>query len=146
MTKSDIEQKAFGLYQSGKFHCAEAIATVIVEAYAGEPYPGVTKAAAGFCGGIGRSHKETCGALTGGVIAIGQLYGRTAPGGDIEDAAALSAEFRQRFTDRFGSSTCEVLLQGFDERGDAEGCYKLTGAAAGLLSELLDERADLIGD
>lgn len=146
MAKSDIEQKAYDLYQSGRFHCAESIAAVIVEAYAGKPDSDVTKAAAGFLGGIGRSHQETCGALTGGIIAIGQLYGRAKPGEDIEDAAALSAEFRRRFIDRFGCSTCEVLLQGFREQGDIEGCYKLTAAAAGLLSELLEERIGISGE
>ncbi len=138
MKKSDIEQKAFDLYQSGKFHCAEAIAAAIVEAYTGETESEVMKAAAGFCGGIGRSHQETCGALTGGIIAIGYLHGRSKPGEDIETAAALSAEFRGRFVEQFGCSTCEDLLAGFREQGDTEGCYKLTAAAAGLLSELLD--------
>ena len=139
MTKSDIEQKAFDLYQSGKFHCAESIASVIVEAYTGRSGPEVSKAAAGFMGGMGRSHQETCGALTGGIIAIGCLYGRTRPGEDIDEVAALAAEFRSRFMDKFGSTTCETLLDGFSQQVEG-GCYQLTATAAGLLCQLLEEK------
>jgi C_GCAxxG_C_C family probable redox protein len=69
MTKKDIEQKTFMYFHSG-FNCAESILKSFVELYNKEPDPGITKFASGFGGGIGGSHCETCGALTGGIIAL----------------------------------------------------------------------------
>jgi hypothetical protein len=36
--------------------------------------------ACAFGGGVGLSRQEMCGALSGGVLLIGLLYGRTHPG------------------------------------------------------------------
>lgn len=78
MTKKDIEQKTFMNYQSG-FHCAEAILKTFVELYSKEPYPDITKYASGFGAGICGSNYEACGALTGGIVALGWLFGRKNP-------------------------------------------------------------------
>ncbi len=74
MKRKDIEQKAFQNFSSG-FHCAEAILKTFVELFSKEPDPSITRFASGFGGGIGASCCETCGALTGGIIAIGCLFG-----------------------------------------------------------------------
>lgn len=69
--------------------------------------------AGGFGGGIGGSHCELCGAVSGGVMVL-SLLNPHSEGGDIEAKKyvySLAKEFRQRFADSFGGLTrCGELL------------------------------------
>ena len=138
MLKEKAKERAFGYFQSG-FHCAESISKAIVELHGNESNSEVQRFTSGFIGGIGSTHEDVCGALTGGIVAIGCLHGRTKPGQDNQVVKKLAAEFRGRFVEEFGSSNCQVLLEGLSERGDNFDCKRLTAVAAGLLSELLAE-------
>jgi len=138
MDKKQIEQQAFDLFNGG-FNCAEAISTVIVEWRVSGRAAYITKAATAFGGGIGGSKCENCGALTGGVIALGWLYGRTEPGADKQDAYALATEFRNKFLDAFGSTQCKVILEAFGQQENLLKCKRMTGAAAGILFDILSE-------
>jgi C_GCAxxG_C_C family probable redox protein len=139
MTREDVERKAFDYFVSG-YHCAEAISRAIVERYAEEPSSEVPKVASGFLGGIGATHQDVCGALTGGIIAIGYLFGRMEPGEDIQEARELASTFRSRFIEEFGSTNCSALLDRLGEQEKGLKCKRLTATAAGLLSELLREK------
>ena len=76
--KGTIQENAFQYFISG-LHCAESIARAILEHY-GEFYnPEWIKAASAFQGGIGKCKQDVCGALTGGVVALGILKGRNDP-------------------------------------------------------------------
>ena len=69
------------------------------------------KIAASFGGGMARTGKS-CGAVTGGLMALGLKYGFTTPGG--KDATyGIAQEFMRRFEERQGSLTCRDLI-GFD--------------------------------
>lgn len=138
MLREKVEKRAFDYFQSG-FHCAESISKAIVELHGKGSDNEVQRFTAGFMGGIGGTHEDVCGALTGGVVAIGCLHGRTEPYQDIQVVRKLAAEFKGRFIKEFGSSNCQVILEGLDERGDDFDCKRLTAVAAGLLSELLTE-------
>lgn len=55
---------------------------------------------------------NTCGAVTGGLMALGLKFGHTEPEG--KDATyRISLEFMRRFEERNGSLACKELL-GFD--------------------------------
>jgi C_GCAxxG_C_C family probable redox protein len=108
-----------------------------VELHGKESNSEVQRFTTGFVGGIGGTHEDVCGALTGGIVAISFLHGRTEPGQDIQVAKKLAVEFRGRFIEEFGSSNCQVILDGLSARGDGFDCKRLTAVAAGLLSELL---------
>ena len=138
MTRKDIEQKTFMYFHSG-FNCAEAVLKTFAELYSKEPYTGVTKFATGFGGGIGGSHCETCGALTGGIIALGCLYGRKDPGDDKQKVYSLSAEFRNQFLKNFGSTNCQKILDMMEKQDIKMDCKKLTAEAAGVLYEILQK-------
>lgn len=140
MSKEQAKEKAFEYFSSG-FHCAEAISKAIVELYGDEPDGSeVQRFAAGFMGGIGGTHEDACGALTGGIVAIGCLRGKREAGQDNQEIKGLASEFRSRFVKEFGSSNCRVILEELSGREDGFDCKKLTAVAAGLLSELLMER------
>jgi C_GCAxxG_C_C family probable redox protein len=136
MTQNDIEQKAFQYYHSG-FNCAEAILKAFVDLYGKKPDLEITKTATGFGGGIGASQCETCGALTGGIIAIGWLFGRRDPCDDKQKAFSLSSEFRARFMKKFGATQCKTILDVLGDQENKLKCKKLTAAAAGMLYEIL---------
>ena len=138
MEKKEIEQKAFDLFQNG-FNCAEAVSAAIVEWHGSAPVEYATRSATAFGGGIGGTKCETCGALTGGVLALGWLFGRTTPGADKQDAYAFAAEFRNKFIDSFGSTQCKVILDAFGKQENLLECKRMTAAAAGMLFDLLQE-------
>jgi C_GCAxxG_C_C family probable redox protein len=73
------------------------------------------KLATGFGAGMAR-RQEVCGAVTGGIMAIGLKHGR---GPDNESPAAertyfLVGKFMERFAAKHGSCLCRVLLDGCD--------------------------------
>ena len=138
MENKEIRKKVYGHYESG-FHCAEVITKTVLEMFSQKAHPEATKAASVFGGGIGGSTEELCGAFTGGVIALGYLLGRDAPGDNMRDAGALVKEFKSRFVNQFGSLNCRKLLFGFDEQENPLGCVKLTAETSVILSNLLNQ-------
>ncbi|MCK5148649.1 C_GCAxxG_C_C family protein [bacterium] len=135
MTKELIEKKTFDCFQSG-YCCSESICKIITEHF-GKPPADIAKATSAFCGGIGGSHKDLCGALTGGFIAIGWLFGRTAPGQDNTPTNRLTTEYQHAFVRQFGSANCEVLLDSLGEQTDGLKCKNLTAKAAGILYDAI---------
>ena len=95
------------------------------------------------CFGGGMYMGETCGAVTGALMAIGLLCE------DDAEAARLTREFQARFTEKYGSTMCRDLL-GYDfadpaqaEQARASGklldfCPQVVMDAADLLAEVLD--------
>jgi len=138
MKKKDIEQKTFAYFHSG-FNCAESILKTFMELYRKEPDPNMTKFASGFGGGIGGSHCETCGALTGGIIAISWLFGRTDPIDDKQKVYSLSAEFRNQFLKKFNSTNCQKILDMMEKQNIKLDCKEFTAEAAGILYEILQK-------
>ncbi len=79
-------------------------------------YPYITELAAGFGGGIG-GEQDVCGAITGGVIAIGYREGQRG-GNQMEIARAARPAVRdvyEGFRERFGAVDCRSLI-GYDYR------------------------------
>jgi arsenite methyltransferase len=138
MENKEIRKKVYGHYESG-FHCAEVITKTVLDMFSGKPHPEATKAASVFGGGIGGSTEELCGAFTGGVIALGYLLGREAPGDNMRDAGALVKEFKSRFQTQFGTLKCRDLMFGFDEQEGHLGCVKLTAETSVILANLLNQ-------
>jgi C_GCAxxG_C_C family probable redox protein len=70
------------------------------------------KMACGFGGGIARK-QEVCGAVTGGIMALGIAHGR----GEKEDREVMSANYKEinelmdKFEKKHGSYMCRCLLE-----------------------------------
>ena len=135
---AEIEQQAFDAYQSG-YHCAEVIAKIITAEFSEHPATGIPQVASGFGGGMGRTLGDACGILTGGIIALGYLYGRKAPDANINMVFQLTAEWRRRFEEKIGTTQCPVILKNLGEQENAIKCKKLTAEMAGILAELVKE-------
>jgi C_GCAxxG_C_C family probable redox protein len=62
-----------------------------------------------FAGGVG--HATMCGAVSGGLAALGLAYGRRHPTEKRRDQAGeIAQEFLCQFKSRFGSEVCGVLI------------------------------------
>ena len=89
---------------------------------------------------MGRTKEEVCGALAGGVLALGFLTGRSVPGDSWDEAAQAAAELRQRFIAKFGTTRCRDLLEAFGPQENMDRCQRLSGETAGMLAALIEER------
>ena len=136
--RQQVEEQAFR-YHDGGYHCAEAISKAIMESYCAEQLSGIPQAATPFGGGVGRTHEGMCGALSGALIGLGLVFGRSQPGPpDWAETAGLAAELRQAFIDEMGTTNCAVILQAFGEQTNMMKCKKLSGKTAGLAAEIIE--------
>ena len=63
----------------------------------------------GFCGGMSRT-AGLCGALVGGIMALGVLYGRNSSADSPKKIYALTERLVRDFEKQFGSRNCSDLL------------------------------------
>ncbi|MBG0775532.1 MAG: C_GCAxxG_C_C family protein [Desulfovibrionaceae bacterium] len=141
----------------GRLFCAESVLLAVCRA-AGVESPLVPGIATGLCSGIART-RHTCGALTGGVLALGALTGRSEPGGDFERCFALVQEFEEAFRTKWGGTNCFELVGvdfavpedqlRFREDGLIKGCMDMVEWTVDTLVDMLclgDEDRDTPGD
>ncbi len=125
-------------YRNGDFLCSEAIVYTINELL-DEPLPmEIVKLASGLPVGIGGSGCS-CGAVTGGVMALGLALGRTEPRGKCPDVLPASKELHDWFKENHTSVCCRVLIKDykFGSQDHLEQCIKFTEEVAGKTMELI---------
>lgn len=107
-----IRQRAFNLMSTDRMMCSEAVFSVLNQGLGGGLPPNVAmKVASGFPEGIGGSGC-TCGALTGGVMALGLFLSQSDSNlADRRRAMAASGRLYHGFKSRFGSTCCRVLIK-----------------------------------
>jgi len=109
---SKESEKAVYYFNNG-YCCAESVLLSIAESK-GIESPLIPKIATGFCGGM--SHTDgTCGALTGGILAISMVNGR-----------AQTSDDRN-----LPETQVQHLVALFKEKYATTQCYKLTGCDLG---------------
>ena len=102
--------KAAELFLSG-YNCAQAVAVAFTDV-TGLTEQQAAKMASAFGGGMGRM-REVCGAVSGMLMVLSQLYGYDTPGDDISkkrlygEVQALAAGFRAEN----GSIICREILK-----------------------------------
>ena len=139
MKEHTIEQQTFEYYQSG-FNCAEALTKSVIEAFSNEPGPDIPQVASAFCGGVGATKEELCGALSAGILVIGFFSGRKHPTEDLQDAKTLASELRNQFIKQYGTTKCQTLLEKLGPQENKMKCKKLTANVSGMVSRLLLEK------
>ena len=124
------------------YGCAEAFVAAVGEALWGEVDPAVQRIATGFSGGVGGTHEELCGGVSGAAIVAGLVYGRTtADEAQMIRCKRVVATHRDCFLARFGTTTCQELRDaefGADERNP---CSALIGPSAAILLDILRDEA-----
>ena len=139
-----VATEALNAFKAG-YHCAESVSLAVVRHFGDPDFS--PRIATAFGAGIGRTMTELCGAFTGGVIAIGVLFGRDNPGDPLwkDQVAPLTAQWRELFLQEFKTLSCPTLLVRFGEQDDFMDCKSLASRAAGLLAELIVSHQDNSG-
>lgn len=138
ITPAQARARAEELYRSGQFLCSEAVFLVANE-FLGRPVRDeMVRLASGFPLGMGNAGCS-CGALTGGVMALGLRYGRTRAGAAMPGMLEASRELHDRFLNRRGSACCRVLIApfAFGSPEHLAQCVTITGEVAADVIELL---------
>ncbi|ABW65989.1 C-GCAxxG-C-C family protein [Desulfosudis oleivorans] len=119
----------------------------------------VFRAATGLADGVGLTGEGHCGAISGGVLAIGYLFGRKKKDfGDmfkLVEANLLSKKLLDRFMEKYGTCRCADLQTAFFgrffnlldpndlnaamEAGMLERCSTLAGEVARMTTEIILE-------
>jgi C_GCAxxG_C_C family probable redox protein len=137
------------LFSSG-LYCAESVLLAISEAYdiKSELIP---KIATGFCSGMGRTGGQ-CGALSGGIMGISLMTGRSSGDASVEATYARVKKIRGMFEEKFGETGCAALLdldldtedgqRIFLEDNLFEKCLSYTEEATRMAIALIEEGDD----
>ncbi len=141
-------KKAQELFSSG-FFCAESVfKSVALEN--GLDSAMLTAISTGFCGGMSR-HAEMCGAVTGGIMGLGLVFGRNTVEDSTQICYAAVTEFFKAFKDLHGSLNCKDLI-GYDlgvaeelekfrnENPGYEKCARFSMDAASMVQEIIDRK------
>jgi C_GCAxxG_C_C family probable redox protein len=138
--------KAVEIFKEG-LSCSQAVLGAFCERF-GLDKNLAYKISSGFGGGMHLD--QTCGAVTGAIMAIGLKYGRTRA--DDVDAKMKTIEmvneFAKKFKQRHGSIGCTALLgcnvstpEGFEEAKKKDAfkqlCPEFVKSAAEILEEIL---------
>lgn len=102
-----------------------------------------------FGAGIGRTSR-ICGALAGGIIAVGYVLGRRDNSEDKTEAYQIAAELSDKFEEEFGATSCEEIsgidwsseesVKDYKERVHFETCHKVVEFVCEYLNDKLKER------
>lgn len=123
-TAGNCAEKAGTLFDGG-YNCAQAV----LQATTGRSDPELLAMAEAFGGGIGKSGC-LCGAVTGGVMALG-LLGKGRRNGELV----------ARFREQFRTTCCRGLSKDYPwmSRDHKANCRRITVAAAALVEQLVRE-------
>jgi len=140
-------------YEKGKetfdagLYCAESVLKVITdeEGIKSSLLPGI---ATGFCSGMARTC-NMCGALTGGVLALNVVYGRSSSKESLDKNYDAVQTLISNFEKEFGSVNCQELLgcdlgtdEGktkFQEKELHTRCREYTGKSTELVRSIIDK-------
>ena len=137
-----IRERADNLFQTRKLLCSEAILVSLNQGLGG----GLTDdqaiaLASGFAIGLGETGC-LCGAVSGGVMALGLLLGKDRTYARRKEIREATAELHHRFKELHRSTCCRVLTKPVkdDTKAHFRQCTGLTGEGAEIAARLILER------
>ncbi|MBE5901637.1 MAG: C_GCAxxG_C_C family protein [Lachnospiraceae bacterium] len=140
-TDIDMEQlqtEAVEVFTSG-FTCSEAVIHAIRKALELDIPDCAIAMSSGIPWGFGGAGC-ICGAVAGGAMCIGFVYGRTTPG-DPRNLRCfeLTNELHDRFKEEFGAVCCRILTRGYEKMSPERKahCIKMVKFAVVTVAEIL---------
>lgn len=149
--KEELIGRATAYFKQG-LNCAECVMQAYLDTGKSSLDPAVIALVSGFGGGVGKTSKNTCGALLGACVALGELKGRENPfaletpkerimeltGVVYPNFATLS----NRFEAVFSSTICYEMCKGYVDHDGIErkrNCKKAIAVAAEILADFIYE-------
>ena len=136
--------KATTAFDQG-WYCAESVLKVIASE-TGITSKLIPKIATGLCSGISRTC-GMCGALSGGILALGIVYGRETNDESVEKNYHAGKVLTAKFEKTFGATNCRKLTgcdlgtpegqSKFSENNLHRECREYTGKTAEFVSEII---------
>ena len=130
-----IQETAEGYFERGEFFCSEAVLQTINDAL-GQPYnPDIVKMASSFPIGMGKA-QCLCGAVSGGEMALGIVYGRV-HGEPMDPKMFKTAKGLHDYVkDEYKSLCCRVITRewagdNFASPERKRHCVEITGRVLG---------------
>lgn len=140
---AQVRERAEEYYRNGDFYCSEAVVKAVLEGAGAELSRETIAMASGFPVGIGGA-ECTCGALSGGVMALGYFFGRAkAKEPQVKRAMALSKELHDSFKQRNKATCCRVLTKGMTKGSPQHmsQCVRLTGEVAEDVARIIERES-----
>ncbi len=134
-----IRSLAEEYYRNGDFYCSEAIVKTIKDEFKLPISDEIISAASGFPIGMGGAGC-TCGAVAGGVMALGLFFGRTkAKDEKVNKAMALSSELHDIFRNRHRTLCCRILTRNMELGSPVhmDQCISFTGEVAEEVAKII---------
>ncbi|MBU3188139.1 C-GCAxxG-C-C family protein [Clostridium bowmanii] len=129
-----VQSNAEELFRSGTFFCTEAVVQTLNELL-GKPYDeNIVKLASGFPIGMGKAGC-LCGAVSGGQMALGMVYGRVS-GEDMNEKMFEKAKsLHDYIKNEYKSTCCRIITKewvgdDFKSAGRKNHCITITGKVA----------------
>ena len=142
--KDNLESQK--LFDKG-YYCAEGVLMHIAQEH-GIESPLIPAIATGFCVGVSGT-SGTCGALTGGIMGLNVVLGRSSERESAERNFSAVKNLISEFTSHCGSANCTELLgcdlgtpegqQHFGENGLWSRCREFVGTATAITQRLIVE-------
>lgn len=104
----NVSEKALEHFSNG-YVCSEAVLKAIAEHH-GIDSPFIPSIASAFGSGMARTKGGLCGALSGGMMALSLLQGRTQADAPKEELYHNVQTFKARFEEVYGTCECAELL------------------------------------
>jgi C_GCAxxG_C_C family probable redox protein len=150
-----VREKARKNFSKG-YNCAECIMEAVITTIDTGLPPEVMKLATGFGGGVGL-YGDTCGAVTGAILAVGAVHGRSKLPTDEDRKKAMQKatdelygnpglyrlfnQIPNQIKDKYGATLCREICQKWQDtwlcREHALHCREIITDAAGLAAEFI---------
>lgn len=138
-----IQEAAENNFRGG-YYCCEALIHTIIEEFELDIPKEVIAYASGMAVGIGKSGC-VCGALNGGVLALGMLFGRTEQDGPTNPKSIKCMQLTHELHDWFKATNgknaicCRILTKEYDmsQGQHKKQCIYFTGLCAYKTAEII---------
>ena len=139
-----VKKTAEDYYSNGDYYCSEAIVKTIKDAFDLQISDDVIAAASGFPIGMGGAGC-TCGAIAGGIMALGLFFGRTeAKDEKVNHTMALAKELHDVFQSKHKTLCCRILTKNMTlgSPKHMEQCVSFTGEVAEQVARMITRELD----
>ncbi|EJE7234052.1 hypothetical protein A0J52_17175 [Clostridium sporogenes] len=136
-----IRKVAEDYYRNGDFYCSEAVVKTIRDEFKIEVSDDAIAMASGFPVGMGGSGC-TCGAIAGGIMALGMVFGRKeAKDPIVAKSMELSKKLHDDFKKEHKSLCCRFLTKDMElgSKEHMDQCIAFTGEVAERVARIIVE-------
>lgn len=140
LSKEKLVAQAVDLFRNG-LYCSEAILQVFNKELELGLNDSAIKMATGFGAGLGAS-KCCCGSLTGAVMVLSAVKGRTSTTDNVDAVFSLTQELHDTFKKKYKATCCRVLTRStkWGEPEHHQHCEQYVGGAVEILVDILERR------